>query len=100
MVSFQIVEKPGAGLFKELKKHMGDGTLKTFSLMNRGKKIVHTSYPGWINWAHKKGIVSCNVKCPRKPGYDWQILTGFLGRLSDKYADKIHSITIQFPDAK
>lgn len=100
MVTFQIVEKPGAGLFGELKKHMKDGTLRTFSLMNRGKKIVHSSSPGWINWVHKKGIITCQVKCPRKPGYDWQIMSKFFGRLTHKYSDKIHSITIQYPVSK
>ena len=35
---------------------------------------------------------------PQKPGEEWKLLSSFLGRLADKYADQVHSIHIQFPD--
>ena len=100
MIRLQIVEKSGAGLFKRFKEAMGTGDLRTLIPMKRGSKVVHKNYPGWMNWSHQGGVILCEVLSPKKPGLEWQLFTAFLGRLADREAGAIHSITIQFPEGE
>ncbi|OGG53581.1 MAG: hypothetical protein A3F84_02680 [Candidatus Handelsmanbacteria bacterium RIFCSPLOWO2_12_FULL_64_10] len=97
-ILIQVVEKPGAGLFRELQQAMRSGHLQTFSLERRGKKVVHTNsnYPGWMNWSHQHGVITGTVLSPNKPGSEWKLLSAFIGRLADRYSDKIVSVSIQF----
>ena len=99
MIRLQIVEHPGAGLFAKLKDAMGTGDLKNLIPMKRGRKVVHKTYPGWMNWSHEGGVILCEILSPNKPGLEWQLFSAFLGRLADRQAASIQSITIQFPDA-
>ncbi len=78
---------------------MRAGELRTFKALKRGRKIEHTTYPGWMNWSSAEGVISCAVLSPRKPGQEWQLFSAFLGRLADRYADHIVAIDVQFPDA-
>lgn len=99
MIRFQIVERTGAELHKTLVEAMRSGELRTFVARKRGRKVLHKnrSYPGWMNWSDSHGVVSCEVISPHKPGREWQLFSAFLGRLADRYADRIVAINIQFP---
>jgi hypothetical protein len=101
MIRFQIVEQAGANLHKTLIEAMRAGELRTFEATRRGRRIQHKnlSYPGWMNWSVADGVINCEVISPRKPGREWQLFSAFLGRLADRYADRIVAINIQFPRA-
>lgn len=99
MIRFHIVERPGADLQRTLIAAMRSGELRTFKALKRGRKIEHTTYPGWMNWTSAEGMISCSVLSPRKPGQEWQLFSAFLGRLADRYADQIVAIEVQFPGA-
>jgi hypothetical protein len=97
MIRFQIVEHLGADLHRQLLAHMRSGSLQTFSLSKRGRKVSHLKYPGWINWASSEGVITCEVLSPRKPNDEWLLLHAFLGRLAARFAASIAAINIQFP---
>ena len=99
MIRFQIIERSGANLHKTLVDAMRSGELRTFKATRRGRRIQHKnlSYPGWMNWFVHDGMINCDVISPRKPGREWQFFSAFLGRLADRYADKILAINVQFP---
>jgi hypothetical protein len=101
MITLQIVERPGTHLHRTLIDAMRSHDLRTFVATKRGRKITHTnpSYPGWMNWSHAEGVISCAILSPHKPGTEWRLLSALIGRLADKYPSVIHSIGIQFPDA-
>jgi len=50
-----------------------------------------------MNWSVVDGGINREVISPRKPGREWQLFSAFLGRLADRYADRIRAINIQFP---
>jgi len=102
MITLQIIEQPGAHLHRTLIDAMRSGDLRTFVTTKHGRKVTHTnpSYPGWMNWSYAEGVISCAVLSPQKPGSEWRLLSALIGRLADKYADRIHSVGIQFPDAR
>ena len=99
MIRFQIIERPGANLYKTLVDAMRAGELRTFEATRRGRRIQHKnlSYPGWMNWSVHDGMINCEVISPRKPGREWQFFSAFLGRLADRYSGEIVAINIQFP---
>ena len=101
MVGLQIVERPGANLHRVLVQAMRSGELRTFVAARRGRRVTHRNpnYPGRIQWASQGGVILCEVRSPRHPGSEWRLLSALIGRLADKYAALVHSITIQFPDA-
>jgi hypothetical protein len=80
---------------------MRTGELRTFEATRRGRRIQHKnlSYPGWMNWSVSDGLINCEVISPHKPGREWQLFSAFLGRLADRYADRIVAINVQFPDS-
>ncbi len=99
MIRFQIIERPGASLYKTLVDAMRAGELRTFVASRRGRRVQHKnqSYPGWMNWAVVDGLINCEVISPHKPGREWQFFSAFLGRLADRYAAQIVAINVQFP---
>lgn len=97
MIRFQIVERPGAELHKVLIGAMRAGDLRTFVARKRGRKVLHKSHPGWMNWTDANGLISCEVISPHKPGGEWHLFSAFLGRLADRYAEHIVAINVQFP---
>jgi hypothetical protein len=101
MIRFQIIERTGANLHKTLVDAMRTGELRTFEATRRGRRIQHKnlSYPGWMNWSVSDGLINCEIISPHKPGREWQLFSAFLGRLADRYADRIVAINIQFPDS-
>jgi hypothetical protein len=99
MIRFQIIERPGAELQKTLVDAMRAGELRTFIALKRGRKIEHASKPGWMKWTSLDGVLQCEVISPQKPGLEWQLFSAFLGRLADRYADRILAINVQFPQA-
>jgi len=100
MITLQIVERRGSGLFEALRTAMRSGSLHTFYLQRRGRKVSHVTNPGWMNWSYSDGVISGTILSPRKPGMEWKFLRDFLGRVADRYADRVLSIGIQFPDAR
>lgn len=100
MIRIRVGEKPNRELFRELRAAMRSGELRTFSLQKRGRKVVHARYPGWMNWSYDQGVITCEVLSPRRPGQEWQFVSAFIGRLADRFAHQIESISIQFPDKK
>jgi hypothetical protein len=101
MIRFQIIERSGAALHKTLVEAMRSGELRTFQATRRGRRIQHKnlSYPGWMTWSVHDGMINCEVISPYKPGREWQFFSAFLGRLADRYADRILAINVQFPGA-
>jgi hypothetical protein len=101
MIRFQIIERTGANLHKTLVDAMRTGELRTFEATRRGRRIQHKnlSYPGWMNWSASDGLINCEIISPHKPGREWQLFSAFLGRLADRYADRIVAINVQFPDS-
>ncbi|MGH7828423.1 MAG: hypothetical protein ACREQ7_24980 [Candidatus Binatia bacterium] len=99
MIRFQIIERTGANLHKTLVDAMRAGELRTFEARRRGRRIQHKnlSYPGWMNWSVADGVINCEVISPHKPGREWQFFSAFLGRLADRFADRIVAINVQFP---
>ena len=99
MIRFQIIERSGANLHKTLVEAMRAGELRTFEATRRGRRIQHKnlSYPGWMTWFVHDGMINCEVVSPYKPGREWQFFSAFLGRLADRYADRIMAINVQFP---
>lgn len=98
MIRVQIVEREGANLFRTLVSAMREGELRTLHVKERGRKIVHERYPGWIAWSHSPRVITCKVF--GQPGSEWQLFSAFLGRLAHKYPDSIAGIDIQFPETK
>lgn len=101
MIRLQLVERHGVNLYRALIDAMRSGDLRTFTVTRYGRKVTHRNpnYSGWINWSYAGGVVSCEVLSPRKPGTEWRLVSALVGRLADKFADQVHSISIQFPDA-
>lgn len=99
MITVQIVEQPESNLYRQLLRAMRSGDLRTFQVQNRGKKITHMTYQGYMNWDHSGNVITCVIKNPRKPRVEWQFMHALIGRLADRYAPDIHSINMQFPDA-
>ena len=97
MITLHIIESAGSDLYRKLKQAMRSGELRTFSLASRGRKVVHQRYPGWMNWSHAEGVITCEVLSPRKPGAEWQLMSAFLGRLADRFSTGIEMISIRFP---
>lgn len=99
MIRFQIIERTGAQLQKTLIEAMRSGELRTFIAKKRGRKVLHknSAYPGWMNWSVADGMINCEILSPNKPGREWQLFSAFLGRLADRYADRIVAINVQFP---
>jgi hypothetical protein len=99
MIRFQIIERTGAQLHKTLVDAMRSGELRTFIAKKRGRKVLHknSAYPGWMNWSTADGIINCEILSPNKPGREWQLFSAFLGRLADRYAERIVAINVQFP---
>jgi hypothetical protein len=99
MIRFQIIERTGAQLQKTLVEAMRSGELRTFIAKKRGRKVLHknSAYPGWMNWSASDGMISCEILSPNKPGREWQLFSAFLGRLADRYAERIVAINVQFP---
>ena len=95
MIRMQIVERPGAEVFKVLKRAMRSGELRTFSLERHGTRVVHVTAAGYMNWTSAEGIIACEIKSPRDEGKEWQFLGNFVGRLSDRFPDFVESINIQ-----
>ncbi len=102
MIRLQIVERPGTNLYRTLIGAMRSGELRTFAVTRRGKRVTHRNpnYSGWIKWSYAAGVISCEFLSPRRPGTEWRLLSALVGRLADKFADQVHSISIQFPEAK
>jgi hypothetical protein len=97
MIRFQIIELQ-ENLYKTLIEAMRSGELRTFSVSKRGRKVTHRNpnYHGWINWSYHEGVIAGEVLSPHKPGSEWKLLSALIGRLTDRYAERIHSINIQF----
>jgi len=98
MIRFQIIERTGANLHKTLVDATRAGCALSRQL-GAGRRIQHKNmlYPGWMNWSVVDGVINCEVISPRKPGRQWQFFSAFLGRLADRYADRIVAINVQFP---
>jgi hypothetical protein len=99
MIRFQVVERTGANLRRTLLEAMRSGDLRTFVARRRGRRIEHKSLPGWMNWEDSGGLIACEVLSPHNPGTEWQLFHRFLGRLADRYADRIASIHVHFPES-
>ena len=102
MIRLQIVERAGANLFRTLIHAMRSGDLRTFVIAKRGKRVTHRNptYSGWISWSDSRGVITCEILSPRTPGNEWRLLSALIGRLADKFAESVHTISIQFPDAQ
>jgi hypothetical protein len=98
LIRFQVIEREGAGLHRLLLGAMRSGELRTFVVKRRGRRVQHRSpsIPGWLKWSDSGGILLCEIVSPRSPENEWHLFSAFLGRLAHRYADHIHSISVQF----
>lgn len=97
MIRVQVVEQPGSHLFRTLVAAMRSGDLRTLELKGRGRRVRHKSSPGWMSWSHRDGVIDCQIFSPRKEGEEWGLFSSFMGRLADRYSDKVLTIGVQFP---
>jgi len=95
MIRLQIVERPGTRLFSVLKKAIRSKDLRTFSLEKGGKRVVHIRSPGYMTWVEVEGVIACEIRTPKDPGKEWQLLTAVVGRLADRFPAAVESINIQ-----
>lgn len=93
----QIVERPGSDLFRRLQAAMRGGDLRTFKVEKRGRKVLHSASPGWMNWTHAEGVIHGTILSPQRKGMEWKLLSAFVGRLADRYAADILFLVIHFP---
>jgi hypothetical protein len=98
MIRLQIVERPGADLFRTLKRAIRSKDLRTFTLEKGGSRVVHVRSPGFMDWTALAGMVACEIKTRAKDeGKEWQLLAAVLGRLADRFPGLVESINIQLP---
>ena len=95
MIRLEIVERKGAKLYKRLIEAMRTGDLRTFQVAERGKKVTHVRHPGMMRWKESDGVIAGTLR-GAKGESAWRLLGAFLGRLADKYADRVESISIRF----
>jgi hypothetical protein len=95
MVRMQIIERPGTRLFMALKKAIRSKELRTFALERKSSRVVHVRSPGFMSWSYAGGVIACEVRSPKDPGKEWQLLTNVVGRLADRYPALVESIHIQ-----
>ena len=95
MIRMQIVERGEAKLFSTLKRAIRSKDLRTFSLEKGGKRVVHVRSPGHMNWITAEGVIACEIRTPRDPGKEWQLLAAVVGRLADRFPALVESINIQ-----
>ncbi|MGE5616304.1 MAG: hypothetical protein ACM3X5_05255 [Bacillota bacterium] len=95
MIRMQIVERPGADLFRVLKRAIRSKDLRTFSLEKHGMRVLHVRAPGYMAWSDADGVISCTLRSPREEGKEWQLLTNVVGRLADRFPAYVESINIQ-----
>ena len=98
MIRFQIMERDEARLYETLVRAMREGQLRTFRVENRGRRVVHVRYPGRITWTHAQGVIDGTVVSPKRQGNEWQIFSALMGRLAQRYAERISGIIVQFPE--
>ena len=98
MIRLQIAERTGSKLFKTLVADMKSGKLRTFWVSQDKRKITHIKYKKTrMNWSEGEGVITCEIKGAERK--EWDFLSALVGRLADKYADRIQNIAIQFPEA-
>ena len=96
MIRLQIVERPGADLFRVLKRAIRSKDLRTFSLEKGGKRVVHVRSPGYMSWTPLEGMIACEIRARAKDeGKEWQLLAAFIGRLADRFPALVEGIHIQ-----
>jgi hypothetical protein len=95
MIRLQIVERPGADLFRLLKRAIRSKDLRTFTLERKGARVVHVRSPGYMNWAPSPGVIACAIKSPKEQGKEWQLLSAVIGRLADRFPAYVAGVNIQ-----
>ena len=96
MIRLQIVERPGADLFRVLKRAIRSKDLRTFSLEKGGKRVVHVRSPGYMSWTPLEGMIACEIRARAKDeGKEWQLLAAVIGRLADRFPALVEGIHIQ-----
>ena len=95
MIRMQIVERGDVKLFGTLKRAIRSKDLRTFTLERGGKRVVHVRSPGHMDWISAEGVIACEIKSPREPGKEWQLLAAVVGRLADRFPALVESVNIQ-----
>ena len=95
MIRMQIVERPGADLFRMLKRAIRSKDLRTFTLEKKGTRVVHVRSPGFMTWAPSPGVIACEIKSPKDEGKEWQLLSAVIGRLADRFPGFVAGVNIQ-----
>lgn len=96
MIKVKVVERKNGKLLATLKSAMRSGSLKTFYLADRGSRVKHKRYKGAMRWEEKDGVLDCRILGGEPSG--WQFLRAFIGRLSDRFSDRVESVHIEFPE--
>jgi len=72
---------------------------RTTLIRQKGDRLVHAQYPGWITWEQTKGGILNAVVKSRKPQEEWMLLSSFIGYLERHMSEFIQSITITYRNA-
>ncbi len=95
MIRMQIVERPGADLFRLLKRAIRSKDLRTFTLEKKGARVVHVRSPGFMHWTPSPGVIACEIRSPKEEGKEWQLLSAVIGRLADRFSAYVEGVNIQ-----
>ena len=95
-IRLQLVERDGTELYKTRIADMRSGKLEMLIVSPDGRKVTHAKFKkARMNLALEHGVVVGEIKCSAGPD-GWKLLQAVVGRLADKYPDRVESVAIQF----
>jgi len=98
MVHLQIVGRTTSNLTTEIRTAIAEERIRSFEVtqVRGGVRLRHKRHPGEIRLQQSEGEgpLLVTVRC-RPTNQEWQLLSAFIGRLTDHFTDQISSINIQ-----
>ena len=98
MVHLQIVGRTGSNMTTEIRTAIAEQRIRSFEItqVRGGVRLKHKRHPGEIRLQQSEGDgpLLVTVRC-RPVNQEWQLLSAFIGRLTDHFKDQISSINIQ-----
>lgn len=92
-VRMVVTARGGANLKRALLEAVREGKLRTFEAYDRGHKLRHKRYPGYIklDWRAPDLVAELHSR-----GDASQLLGSFVGRLHAWFAEDIESVSMRF----
>lgn len=102
MIHVQIISRGAADVQAELRAAIEEQRMTTFEIegLRGGLRLRHKRFAGEVRFRRdgRGGPELVSVRS-RRPNEEWQLLSAFIGRLSDRFRDRIAGINIQLePD--